>query len=217
MTTALADRSAVDISAQLRRGLAALKLELSAGQLEKLLDFLALLAKWNRVYNLTAVRDQESSVSVHLLDSLAIASHLRGQRILDVGSGAGFPGIPLALAKPESELVLLDSSHKKTAFLRQAVAQLQLKNVSVVCERVEAWQPARKFDLIVSRAFARLSDFVRLTQHLLATGGEFAAMKGAYPHDEIKRLPPTFRVKQVVRIAVPGLVAQRHLILVERA
>jgi len=207
----------VDPAAQLERGLEALDLSLSAEQCKKLLQFLKLLTKWNRVYNLTAIRDPQASVSAHLLDSLAVTRYLKSRRILDVGTGAGLPGVPLAIAKPESEFVLLDSSQKKTAFLVQALAELQVGNATVVCERAETWRPAQKFGCIVCRALARLAEFVDLTKHLLASGGMFAAMKGAYPHEEIAQLPAEYRVTQVLPLAIPGLNARRHLVLIESA
>ena len=137
--------------------------------------------------------------------------------MLDAGSGAGFPGIPVAVAMPDIQVVLLDSNQKKTAFLRQAVVDLQLKNAAVICERVEAWHAGEKFDCIISRAFAEIAEFIALTRHLLAPGGVFAAMKGVYPFEEIERLPPDFRLRQVHAFAVPGLEAERHLVLIERA
>jgi 16S rRNA (guanine527-N7)-methyltransferase len=142
---------------------------------------------------------------------------MTGSRVLDVGSGAGFPGIPFAVARPDLQVALLDSNHKKAAFLRQAVAELQLKNASVVCERVESWHAGEKFDFIISRAFAEIAEFAALTRHLLAPGGLLAAMKGVYPFEEIERLPPDFRLRQVHAFAVPGLEAERHLVLIERA
>jgi len=217
MTTVLARHSRENASTQLHHGLTVLGLTLSTWQFNQLLEFLALIGKWNRVYSLTALRDEWAGVSIHLLDSLAIAPYISGGRILDVGSGAGFPGIPLAIAKPESQFVLLDSNGKKAAFLRQAVGELSLGNVSVVCERAESWQSECKFDCIVSRAFARLADFVELTEHLLAPSGVLGAMKGAYPRDEIESLPRGFRVRETHRIAVPDLAAERHLVLMERA
>lgn len=202
-------------AAQLERGLEALDLRLGREQCAKLLQFLKLLTKWNRVYNLTAIRNPQIGVSAHLLDSLAITGYLNGRRILDAGSGAGLPGIPLAIAKPESEFVLLDSGQKKAAFLRQALAELQVKNASVVCERAETWRPTQQFDCIVCRALARLAEFVDLTKHLLAPGGVFAAMKGTYPHEEIAQLSVQYHVKQVLPLEIPGLNAQRHLVLIE--
>jgi len=136
--------------------------------------------------------------------------------MLDVGSGAGFPGIPVAVARPDIQVVLLDGNQKKTAFLRQAVADLQLKNATVVCARVETWRTGEKFDFIISRAFAEIAEFIALTEHLLAPGGVFAAMKGVYPFEEIERMPPNLRVRQSHALAVPGLEAERHLVLIQR-
>jgi len=175
-----------------------------------------LLEKWNRVYNLTAVRDRAAMVSQHLLDSLAVLRQLEGRTLLDVGSGAGLPGIPLAIAAPELTVTLLDSNHKKAAFLQQAVAELGLANATVCRTRVEHWHPAGRFDVVISRAFAELADFVAAAAHLLARGGVLAAMKGVYPHEEIARLPDGFRVRAVRQLSVPGLAAARHLILVEQ-
>ncbi|HTO50346.1 MAG TPA: 16S rRNA (guanine(527)-N(7))-methyltransferase RsmG [Burkholderiales bacterium] len=201
----------------LRRGLLALGVGLSDEQIAGLERYLALLEKWNRVYNLTAIREPERMVTHHLLDSLAILPHVRGPRVLDVGSGAGLPGIPLALASPELAVTLLDSSHKKAAFLQQAVAELQLANATVVTARIESWQSDARYDTIVSRAFADLGEFVAAAARLLAPGGTIAAMKGVHPHDEIERLPPGFRVRQVLALEVPLLDAERHLVLVEPA
>jgi 16S rRNA (guanine527-N7)-methyltransferase len=199
----------------LRRGLLALGVASSEPQVERLERYLALLEKWNRVYNLTAIREPERMVTHHLLDSLAILPHVRGPRVLDVGSGAGLPGIPLAIAAPELAITLLDSSHKKAAFLQQAVAELGLANATVVADRVESWQTDARFDTIVSRAFADLGEFVAAAARLLAPGGVIAAMKGVHPHDEIERLPAGFRVREVLRLEVPLLDAERHLVLVE--
>ena len=199
----------------LRRGLLALGVGLSDAQIERLERYLALLEKWNRVYNLTAIREPERMVTHHLLDSLAILPHVRGPRVLDVGSGAGLPGIPLAIASPALAVTLLDSSHKKAAFLQQAVAELQLANATVVTARVESWQTDTRYDAIVSRAFADLGDFASAAARLLAPGGTIAAMKGVHPHDEIERLPAGFRVHEVLKLDVPLLDAERHLVLVE--
>jgi 16S rRNA (guanine527-N7)-methyltransferase len=199
----------------LRRGLLALGVGVSDGQIEAFERYLALLEKWNRVYNLTAIREPERMVTHHLLDSLAILPHVRGPRVLDVGSGAGLPGIPLAIAAPELAVTLLDSSHKKAAFLQQAVAELQLANVTVVTARVESWPTDARYDTIVSRAFADLGEFVSAAARLLAPGGIAAAMKGVHPHDEIERLPAGFRVRQILKLGVPLLDAERHLVLVE--
>jgi 16S rRNA (guanine527-N7)-methyltransferase len=217
MTTLVAGRAQVELDRRLESGVAEMGLSLGRGERNKLLQYLALLEKWNKVYNLTAIRDREKMVSGHLLDCLAVIPYLIGARVVDAGSGAGFPGIPIAVARPDIQVVLLDSNHKKAAFLRQAVADLQLKNVTVVCERVEAWLPGEEFDCIISRAFSEIAEFIALTVHLLAPGGVFAAMKGVHPFEEIERLPPAFRVRQVHAFAVPGLGAERHLVLIERA
>jgi len=199
---------------QLKRGLIALGLTLDRDTQQRLLDYIALIEKWNRVYNLTAIREPEKMVSRHLLDSLAVAPHLHAKRLLDVGSGAGLPGIPLALAKPDTHVILLDSNHKKAAFLNQAVIELKLKNAEVCSERVESWQTQNRFDVIISRAFSDMGEFVRITRHLLAPGGMFAAMKGLYPYEEIDKLPPGCKVQQVLPLAIPGLEGARHLVLI---
>jgi 16S rRNA (guanine527-N7)-methyltransferase len=217
MMAAVAERGRVERGMQLEKGLAELDLALDGEARSKLLAYLTLLEKWNRVYNLTAIRDAEKMVSGHLLDCLAVVPYVSGAEVLDAGSGAGFPGIPLAIAGPERRLTLLDSNHKKAAFLRQAVAELRLRNADVVCERVESWHPEKKFDCIISRAFAEIADFVSLSAHLLAPGGVLAAMKGVHPFEEIGRLPRDFRVMRVHRLAVPGLGAERHLVLIGRA
>ncbi len=199
---------------QLKRGLIALGLTLAPDTQERLLDYIALIEKWNRVYNLTAIREPEKMVSHHLLDSLAVAPHLHAKRLLDVGSGAGLPGIPLALANPDMQVTLLDSNHKKAAFLNQAVMELKLKNAEVCAERVESWQTESRFEVIISRAFSDMGEFVRITRHLLAPGGLFAAMKGLHPYEEIEKLPPGFNVRQILPLAVPGLDGARHLVLI---
>ncbi len=216
MTSSVALRARPALEERLERGLKELGISVGPQGLARLIQYVALLDKWNRVYNLTAIRDAEKSVSVHLLDCLAAVPYLRGSRVLDVGSGAGLPGIPIALARPDVRVTMLDSSHKKAAFLRQAVAELRLRNAAIVCERAESWRPSETFDCIISRAFAELSEFVTLTEHLLAPGGFLAAMKGVHPYEEIEKLPRGFRVTQVQRLFVPGLGAERHLVLIER-
>jgi 16S rRNA (guanine527-N7)-methyltransferase len=179
---------------------------------------LRLVEKWNRVHNLTAVREPGQMVHLHVLDSLSLLPHLgQAQRVIDVGTGAGFPGIPLAIARPDVAFTLLDSSHKKCAFLEQARTELVLANVSVACARVEEFRPAQRYDAVVSRAFAELSDFVTQSQHLAAPGARFLAMKGVYPFEEIARIPASHRVAQVVELAVPTLEAKRHLVMLEAA
>jgi 16S rRNA (guanine527-N7)-methyltransferase len=208
----------MSIEARLAAGLAAMGVALDAGAQAKLADFLRLVEKWNRVHNLTAVREPDRMVVLHLLDSLSVLPHVALARtLLDVGTGAGLPGIPLAIARPDLAVTLLDSSHKKAAFLRQARAELGLANVEVVCERVERWRPAARFDVVVSRAFAELADFVAQAGHLAAPGGTLLAMKGVHPFEEIARLPATHRVEGVVALTVPTLEAQRHLVLLKAA
>lgn len=218
MNTVTTTEQALTVSADLLvKGLAELCLPLTVERQGLLLQYLVLLEKWNQVYNLTAVRELTKMVGAHLLDSLSVVPLLPGENVLDVGSGAGLPGIPIAVAKPDCKVTLLDSNHKKAAFLRQAVAELALKNATVVCDRVESWAAPAEFGVIISRAFSDLGEFVSLTSRLLAPGGVLAAMKGVYPFEELERLPPGFRVKEVRVLQVPGLEAERHLVLIERA
>ncbi|WP_189461260.1 16S rRNA (guanine(527)-N(7))-methyltransferase RsmG [Jeongeupia chitinilytica] len=199
----------------LSAGLKQLGLNLDPAQQQLLLGYVGLLEKWNKTYSLTAIREPERMVPHHLLDSLAPLPHFKaanGARILDVGSGFGTPGIPLAIARPDWQLFLLDSNHKKTTFLRQAIVDLKLANVTVVTERVEAFRPEAPFDVITSRAFSDLAEFVKLTRHLLAPGGEWAALKGVYPHEEIALLPAGVKSVAVDTLKVPGIDAERHLV-----
>ena len=199
----------------LARGVAELGLDLPQDAQKTLLDFLRLLEKWNRVYNLTAVRGTERMVTHHLLDSLAVVPHLASGTILDVGSGAGLPGIPLAVALPRSQVTLLEANRKKCAFLQQAAIELGLDNVTVACERVEAFLPTRPYDAVISRAFSDLAEFAAVAGRHVRDGGTLAAMKGVYPHDELTRLPAEFRLREVASLSVPGLNAERHLVLLE--
>lgn len=205
----------------LTEGVRELGLDLSDTQLGKLLDYVALLSKWNAVYNLTAIRDPRQMLIQHILDSLSIVPHLvplGPSSVLDVGSGGGLPGIVLAIVLPEWTVTVNDIVHKKTAFQAQAKAELGLANLSVVTGRVETLQPGAevpaKFDVIVSRAFAELADFVTLARHLVAEQGAIWAMKGVRPDGEIERLPAGAHVEQVIRLNVPSLDAERHLIKV---
>jgi len=207
------------LAQQLTQGAQQLPLALSAVQIERLLDYLALLVKWNAVYNLTAVRDPAQMVVQHLLDSLAALPAFAGAReVLDVGAGGGLPGMVLAIwaaeAEPALRVALVDTVHKKTAFLTQAKAELGLVNVSVHTGRVEQLQ-AGPFDVITSRAFAELADFVTWSGHLLAPGGRFLALKGVRPDAEIARLPAGWQATRVEPLEVPGLDAARHLITIE--
>jgi 16S rRNA (guanine527-N7)-methyltransferase len=200
------------LAQELAAGVAELGLEVTPEQQLKLLEYVALLHKWNGVYNLTAIRKPEQMVSNHLLDSLAVLPHLWPQRWLDVGSGAGLPGIVLAVMRPEWSFTLLDSNSKKTGFVQQAVIDLGLRNVEVRCARVEQWQVQQKFDGIISRAFAEAADFVTQTRHLLAVGGRWAAMKGA-PEQELARLPVDVVLEKVITLQVPELEAARSLVV----
>jgi 16S rRNA (guanine527-N7)-methyltransferase len=208
----------VSLEQDIAAGLSAMGLEVAPDAPLRLAAHLELIAKWNRVHNLTAVRETAQMVVLHVLDSLAVLPHLGAAgSILDVGTGAGLPGVPLAIAQPELRVTLLDSSHKKAAFLQQAKTELALENVEVVCERVEQWRPQARFDAVVSRAFSELADFVAQARHLVAPGGKLIAMKGVYPFDEISRIPATHRVAQVLELNVPRLDAKRHLVMLEAA
>ena len=179
-----------------------------------LLGYLDLLAKWNRTYNLTAIHEPERMLTHHILDSLAISPHVGPGPLLDVGSGGGLPGIPLAIMRSDLGVTLVDASQKKCSFMQQAAIDLGLSNVVVCHARVETYKPGQPFAQIVSRAFSDLNEFVRLTRHLLAPGGEWLAMKGLYPHEELAQLAGA-RLKHDIRLHVPGLDADRHLIVLE--
>jgi len=208
----------MNLDTQIAAGLSDMKIELPADARRRFVDHLRLIEKWNRIHNLTAVRETEQMVVLHLLDTLSLLPHLGAARTLaDVGTGPGFPGIPLAIARPELQVTLLDSSHKKCAFLEQAKGELKLANVTVVCGRAEQWKPAQSFDAVVSRAFAELPDFVAQAKHLVAPGGRLLAMKGVYPFEEIARVPASHRVAQVLELHVPSLDAKRHLVFLEAA
>lgn len=197
---------------ELKSGIAKLGITLSTDAQNKLLDYLALLHKWNKVYNLTAIRDPQQMVSNHLLDSLAVMPHLWPSRWLDVGCGAGLPGVVLAIALPDWQFTLLDSNSKKTSFVQQAIIELGLPNASVLCARVEEWQPPERFDGIISRAYTELGDFLRSTRHLMAEHGRWAAMKGS-PEQELAGVPGGCRVERVIPLQVPGLQAARSLVI----
>lgn len=206
---------------QLHHGIARLNLDLPAGTEEKLHAYLALLAKWNRTYNLTAVRDEAAMVSQHLLDSLVVLPHLQVDSVAikslaDVGSGGGLPGIPLALARPQLAVALIETSQKKASFLQQVKIELGLENVSVHCARVEDMAKVALFEGVITRAFSSLAEFVRLSAHLLAPGGRLLAMKGVLPHQEIEQLPVGWRVSRSIALDVPGMEAERHLIVIEK-
>ncbi|MDT0358519.1 16S rRNA (guanine(527)-N(7))-methyltransferase RsmG [Herbaspirillum huttiense F1] len=210
-----------NLTRTLKEGAQAMGLALSAAQIDKLMAYQALLAKWNKVYNLTALRDPAQMVTHHLLDSLSAVSAFAGaQRVLDVGAGGGLPGIVLAIwaaeAQPQMQITLVDTVSKKTAFLNQVKAQLHLGNVTVLHARVEQLPVEQQYDVITSRAFAELKDFVTWSNHLLQQGGKYIALKGVLPQEEIDRLPAGWTVQQVQPLQVPGLDAERHLIFMER-
>ena len=196
-------------------GVARLGVALPGGGAAKLAAYLALLAKWNRTYNLTAIREPERMVTHHALDSLAIVPALpsRAIRVLDVGSGGGLPGIPIAIARPDAEVVMIDSSGKKATFLAQAAIELPLANASSVASRVEDYAPARPFDVVVSRAFADLATFARLARKHVAPDGALYAMKGVHPVEELAELPGDIEVIAERKLDVPGLDGTRHLIV----
>jgi 16S rRNA (guanine527-N7)-methyltransferase len=200
----------------LGEGLRALGLQLPAGAEDALQRYVDLLAKWNRTYNLTAIREPERMVTHHVLDALAVLPHLPARdalRMLDVGSGGGVPGVPLAIARPQWHVTLLDSNSKKTTFLTQATIELGLRNVEVATARVEAFGPAERYDIVISRAFSELTDFANGAARHLAPRGVLAAMKGVHPDEELRELPPHLEVIDAPSIDVPGLDAQRHLIV----
>lgn len=203
---------------QLSAGLAELGLNLDAGTQASLLAYAALIAKWNKVYNLTAIRDTAGIVSQHLLDSLTVLPHVTVDRIADIGSGAGLPGIVLAIVRPDLEVHTVDTVQKKAMFMRQAGIELGLKNLHAHHVRVEEWQPEAPFPAVISRAFSELCDFVTLTEHLLAPGGRWLAMKGVYPREEIARLPAGVREAESIPLHLPAAAdTQRHLIVLERS
>jgi 16S rRNA (guanine527-N7)-methyltransferase len=199
--------------AALDRGLAELALRLPGDAPAKLLAYLELLAKWNRTYNLTAIRDPLRSVSHHLLDSLAVLPELPAGVLADVGSGAGLPGIPIAIAEPARRVTLNEATAKKGAFLRQAVIELGLANAEVHVGRVERWRPLERFAVVITRGFACLADFVAACRHLLAADGVLAAMKGVFPRAELAALGAGCDCSDVRRIRVPLLAGERHLVL----
>lgn len=198
----------------LLQGMAKMQIDISLSQKAQLIDYLHLLDKWNRAFNLTAVREPIKMVGRHLLDSLAISPYLHGKQIIDVGTGAGLPGIPLSILCPEKNFFLLDSNQKKQIFLTQVVKLLSLKNVQCIHSLVEAYQPTEKFSTILTRAFASPAEMIHLTKHLLAEDGQFLAMMGKIP--EGFQLPVGFEMKQIISLQIPNEEAQRHLGIVTR-
>ncbi|MEJ1295933.1 MAG: 16S rRNA (guanine(527)-N(7))-methyltransferase RsmG [Candidatus Sedimenticola sp. (ex Thyasira tokunagai)] len=199
---------------QLTDGLKVMGIELSEEQHQKLLNYLALLVKWNRAFNLTAIRDPREMVSRQLLDALSILHLVRGLRVLDVGTGPGLPGIPLAIALPDVWFTLLDSNGKKTRFVQQSIGTLGLRNIEVIQARVEVFQPQQGYDTITSRAFASLPKMVQLTSHLLADGGQYLAMKGIDPVDELDQLGLEEMKVERITLFVPETTGERHAVVI---
>ncbi|MET0229744.1 MAG: 16S rRNA (guanine(527)-N(7))-methyltransferase RsmG [Rhodanobacteraceae bacterium] len=208
----MADRDS--LRRRLVAGLSALSLALDDAAIERLLDYVALLERWNAAYNLTAVRDPAEMVTRHLLDSLAIAPHVTGATLADLGSGAGLPGVALAIVAPEREILLVDSNGKKARFLREAVRKLALAKTRVAESRVENAEGT--FDCITARAFASLGDMLAWGGHLLAPDGRWLALKGRFPDDELAGIPTAFEVEKTIELKVPGLDAERHLVILKR-
>lgn len=211
-----ADDDAASVAHILEEGLKALGTDLGGERRDTLLHFVALLRKWNRVHNLTAIEHPGDIVTRHLLDSLSVLPFLHGTRIVDIGSGAGFPGLPLALALPESRFTLVDSREKRTRFLRQAVAEMGLRNVEVVADRAEHYAPGAGFDTVITRAFGSIADFTRCAGHLRAPAGVLLAMKGTYPAEELAEAHGPYLAK-VIALRVPMLAAERHLVVLSAA
>lgn len=207
-------------AALLTAGIAEMGLDVSLEAQQKLLQYLSLLSKWNKVYNLTAVRDPLEMVTLHLLDSLSVLPHIQARSLLDVGSGGGLPGIVLAICLPQLKVTTIDTVQKKTIFMRQVKGELGLNNLEVVHARVENYQPGEKFEAIISRAFSDIALFVKLTEHLLAQNGKWLAMKGQVPHEELTSLAikvnHAIKIKNIVPLNVAGLDAERHLLVIEK-
>lgn len=201
---------------ELEQGIDKLGLDIPSATVDRLLQYLELIQKWNRVYNLTALKDSGQMLSHHILDSLSIIPYVKGNTILDIGSGAGLPGIPLSLVFTERHIVMLDGNAKKTRFIQQAITELGLKNAESVHSRVEDYTASEGFDTVVSRAFSSLSDFVRLALPLMKDSGQLLAMKGRYPAQELEDLPTEIRTEAVHRLEVPLLDSERHLVQMAR-
>lgn len=195
-----------------KRGIAELNIEISDTQLDKLKQYVSLLQRWNKTYNLTAIRKPDEMIPAHIFDSLVVAPYIQGTNCLDVGSGAGLPGIPLAILQPDRHFTMLDTNGKKTRFIQQAIIDLGLSNADVVQSRVEEWKPEHKYEGIISRAFSSISDFINGCSMHLAEGGTFYAMKGQFPNDEMALLPSEFELQEQLSLHVPFLIGERHLL-----
>ena len=204
----------------LASGIAEMRLDVSIDRQQKLLIYLSLLQKWNKVYNLTAVRDPLEMVTLHLLDSLSVLPYINANNLLDVGSGGGLPGIVLAICKPTLQVTTIDTVQKKAIFMRQVKGELGLSNLTVVHGRVESYKQMQKFDAIISRAFSEIAFFIKLTQHLLAENGQWLALKGQVPHEELEdleiKLNKVIKIKNIIPLKVAGLDAERHLLILEQ-
>ena len=204
------------MKAKLGSLLAQANIQVSEQQKDQLIELVNLLNKWNKAYNLTSVRDPQEMLVKHILDSLVVSPYLQGDRFIDVGTGPGLPGLPLAIINPDKQFVLLDSLGKRVSFIRNAVLKLRLTNVTPVLSRVEEYQPEEKFDGVLSRAFASLKDMTEWCHHLLSSDGLFYALKGIYHQEEVQNLNDIFTVEKVVSLNVPTLVGERHLVLLTK-
>ena len=201
---------------QLKGLLKQAEIELSEAQIEQQLALVALLDKWNKAYNLTSVRNPKNMLARHIMDSLAVRQYLQGQRFIDVGTGPGLPGLPLAIAEPDKEFILLDSLGKRIRFIRQVCHELKLTNVTAVQARVEDYQDEKQFDGVISRAFASLNDMLSWCEHLSAKDGRFYALKGLYPQDELEQLSENYKTESIEQINVPGIDASRHIVIISK-
>jgi 16S rRNA (guanine527-N7)-methyltransferase len=203
-------------SQHLADGIKQLNLNIDENKQELLLSYLEHLAKWNKTYNLSGIKEPERMLSLHLLDSLSILPFINANAVIDVGTGAGLPGIPIAICNPNKEISLLDSNGKKTRFLFQVSTQLKLKNIAVINDRVENYQSHKSFDIVVSRAFSSLARFIIQTRHLLGEESKLLAMKGHYPQDELDDLPEGFKLLKTHELQIPGETGARHLLEIVR-
>jgi 16S rRNA (guanine527-N7)-methyltransferase len=204
------------VKEQLKELLEQAQINLSESQIEQQLALVGLLDKWNKAYNLTSVRNPKDMLTRHIMDSLAVRQYLQGQRFIDVGTGPGLPGLPLAIAEPDKEFVLLDSLGKRIRFIRQVCHELKLTNVTPVQARVEEYQDEKKFDGVISRAFASLNDMLSWCEHLPSDNGRFYALKGLYPQEELDELSANYKTESIEQINVPGIDASRHIVIISK-